>query len=97
MRETIGDGMAVNHGDPRITRLGAFLRRFSLDELPNLFNVIRGELAVVGPRPTVQVQVDRYTPPDDFRHNLERFVAEVRARQATPMSNTTASSVRFRL
>jgi lipopolysaccharide/colanic/teichoic acid biosynthesis glycosyltransferase len=60
--EHTGAGMAVNYGDPRITRVGHVLRRFSIDELPNLVNVLRGEMSVVGPRPTIQAQVDQYTP-----------------------------------
>jgi lipopolysaccharide/colanic/teichoic acid biosynthesis glycosyltransferase len=59
--ESMGAGIYVLEGDPRITRVGRLLRRFSLDELPNLVNVMRGDLAIVGPRPTVQEQVDRYT------------------------------------
>jgi lipopolysaccharide/colanic/teichoic acid biosynthesis glycosyltransferase len=56
-----GAGLALNYGDPRITRVGKLLRRFSIDELPNLVNVVRGEMSIVGPRPTIQVQVDQYT------------------------------------
>ena len=59
--EAMGAGLIVDKGDERITRTGAWLRRLSIDELLNLINVLRGEMSLVGPRPTVQVQVDRYT------------------------------------
>jgi len=59
--ERMGAGMAVNEGDTRITRTGKFLRRWSIDELPNLVNVVRGDMSIIGPRPTIQVQVAQYT------------------------------------
>lgn len=60
--EHIGAGLSINENDSRITRVGAMLRRASLDELPNLVNVLRGEMSVIGPRPTIPVQVAQYTP-----------------------------------
>jgi lipopolysaccharide/colanic/teichoic acid biosynthesis glycosyltransferase len=59
--EQMGAGLAVDDGDSRITRVGAFLRRTSIDELPNLVNVLKGEMSIIGPRPTVPVQVAQYT------------------------------------
>jgi lipopolysaccharide/colanic/teichoic acid biosynthesis glycosyltransferase len=82
-----GAGLAINAGDARITRVGALLRRYSLDELPNLWNVVRGEMSIVGPRPTLQHQVDTYTEHQRRRLSVKPGItgwAQVNGRNALP-------------
>jgi lipopolysaccharide/colanic/teichoic acid biosynthesis glycosyltransferase len=87
--EHIGAGLAVNENDSRITRVGALLRRTSLDELPNLVNVLRGEMSLIGPRPTVPVQVAQYTERQRGRLAIRPGItgwAQVNGRTSLPWS-----------
>jgi lipopolysaccharide/colanic/teichoic acid biosynthesis glycosyltransferase len=85
--EFTGARHAINEGDDRITRVGALLRRYSLDEVPNLWNVVRGEMAIVGPRPTLEWQVRGYTPRQRGRLAVRPGItgwAQVNGRAALP-------------
>lgn len=87
--EFTGAGLAIAEGDDRITRLGNFLRRYSLDELPNLWNVVRGEMSIVGPRPTLAVQVEQYTERQRGRLAVKPGItgwAQVNGRASLPWS-----------
>jgi lipopolysaccharide/colanic/teichoic acid biosynthesis glycosyltransferase len=85
--DPVGVGTAVTAADPRVTRVGRFLRRYSLDELPNLINVLRGEMRIVGPRATLPAQVELYTPRQLRRLDLRPGVtgwAQIHGRAGIP-------------
>jgi lipopolysaccharide/colanic/teichoic acid biosynthesis glycosyltransferase len=84
-----GAGLAINANDARITRVGALLRRTSLDELPNLVNVLRGEMSLIGPRPTLPVQVAQYSERERGRLAVKPGItgwAQVNGRASLPWS-----------
>lgn len=94
--ETLGAGFAVNEGDARITRSGRLLRKLSLDELPQLWNVVRGEMSIVGPRPTLRYQVERYDAEQARRLEVKPGItgwAQVHGRAALPWSERIALDV----
>jgi len=96
--DPVGVGTVVERDDPRVTAAGRFLRRTSLDEIPNLVNVLRGEMAIVGPRPTIPAQVDDYTPRQRRRHEVRPGLtgwAQVQGRAGIPWEQRIELDVEY--
>jgi len=96
--DPVGIGTAVGRDDPRVTSAGRFLRRTSLDEIPNLVNVLHGEMAIVGPRPTIPAQVVDYTPQQHRRHEVRPGLtgwAQVQGRAGIPWEQRIELDVEY--
>ncbi len=96
--DPVGVGKVVARDDPRVTAAGRFLRRTSLDEIPNLVNVLRGEMAIVGPRPTIPAQVKDYTPHQHRRHEVRPGLtgwAQVQGRAGIPWEERIELDVEY--
>jgi lipopolysaccharide/colanic/teichoic acid biosynthesis glycosyltransferase len=96
--DPVGVGTVVTRDDPRVTAAGRVLRRTSLDEIPNLVNVLRGEMAIVGPRPTIPAQVASYTPHQRRRHEVRPGItgwAQVQGRAGIPWEERIELDVEY--
>jgi lipopolysaccharide/colanic/teichoic acid biosynthesis glycosyltransferase len=96
--DPVGVGRVVARDDPRVTAAGRLLRRTSLDEIPNLVNVLRGEMAIVGPRPTIPAQVVDYAPRQHRRHEVRPGLtgwAQVQGRAGIPWEERIELDVEY--
>jgi lipopolysaccharide/colanic/teichoic acid biosynthesis glycosyltransferase len=96
--DPVGVGTVVARDDPRVTAAGRVLRRTSLDEIPNLVNVLRGEMAIVGPRPTIPAQVKDYTSRQRRRHEVRPGLtgwAQVKGRAGIPWEERIELDVEY--
>ena len=97
-RSSSAPGLHNDAGDPRITPLGARLRALSLDELPQLINVLIGDMSIVGPRPTLRDQVELYTPEQRRRLRARPGItglAQISGRSTLPWSRRIVIDVHY--
>jgi lipopolysaccharide/colanic/teichoic acid biosynthesis glycosyltransferase len=96
--ECAADGLFKLADDPRVTRIGSFLRRTSLDELPQLYNVLRGEMSLVGPRPALPWEVDLYEANHQLRFQVRPGMTglwQVRGRNRVSISRALDLDVEY--
>ena len=98
MRPEGPDRRGVASDSARISRFGSWLRATSLDELPTLWNVLRGDMSIVGPRPLLMSYLERYTPEQSRRHEVRpglTGLAQIRGRNALAWSDKFAADVEY--
>lgn len=99
--EKTGTGVYSYKGDPRVTKIGAFIRKTSIDELPQLINIIKGEMSVIGPRPTLTYhpwKLEDYTEEHKVRFNMRPGVtglAQINGRKELPWPERIVLDVQY--
>ncbi|WP_240377988.1 sugar transferase [Bacillus piscicola] len=96
--ENIGTGLKISGNDPRITRVGKFLRTTSIDELPQIINILKGDMSIIGPRPTIKKVVEQLSEDGKKRHVVKPGItglAQVNGRQSLNWSEKIKYDVQY--